>query len=336
MYCKNCGTQIADDSVYCSKCGKPTYEIQKQESEITNNWEYTTFEKYTSTGEYLEAVTDSVYVSEASARMTIWYKHKQIILAALQSYFDDGWESISEIDPSCLIIKNSSEQAKGAIQNIASALGYSWWLVGIKIPLRRQVKGKPIETCKFRILTVNKSHDYFVATLNVPDEPIIGESFSFYNQECTRQFKKKNEMPQAYSFAINLLEKKGWHTTGKINEWQNTTFSRPKQNSSGYWETWTVAWSNKIWASNNFSKNTFLIVRPMHGIIKDGVYQYYSFGKSSQLKTSLFSSDVPETNENKSVLNGFIQELTKNGFELQPDVQSNESWYSKIFIKNVF
>lgn len=48
MYCKYCGTEIADNSVFCSKCGKLVVEVSPQpdnQSPITNATQWVTTEK---------------------------------------------------------------------------------------------------------------------------------------------------------------------------------------------------------------------------------------------------------------------------------------------------
>ena len=167
MYCKYCGTHIADDSAFCSKCGKPTGNTQVQEPKTSDDWEYMTMGKTTPKGEFYDSVVDSVYLTEASARITLWNRHKQTIMDGLKPYFDDGWQPVSEIDESCLMIKSSSEHGKGLAQGIASALGYSWWLVGMNIPLRRRASAKSAEEKKFFDLILVNSGRNKIETIKV-------------------------------------------------------------------------------------------------------------------------------------------------------------------------
>lgn len=36
MYCKNCGTEINNDNVYCSNCGKPYDKFTNKDNQVTN------------------------------------------------------------------------------------------------------------------------------------------------------------------------------------------------------------------------------------------------------------------------------------------------------------
>lgn len=36
MYCKNCGTKINNDNVYCSNCGKPYDKFTNKDNQVTN------------------------------------------------------------------------------------------------------------------------------------------------------------------------------------------------------------------------------------------------------------------------------------------------------------
>lgn len=106
------------------------------------HWIYITFEKHSSPGEYLDVLTNATDVGEASARQTLWLKHKTGIVNALRPFLHQGWQPISELDSSCLtidlVIKSSAKPTADLTLNLISADEYSWWLVGIKVPLRRK------------------------------------------------------------------------------------------------------------------------------------------------------------------------------------------------------
>ena len=147
MNCRHCGTPIADDGIFCSGCGKAVENRYVTMESI--NWVYITFEKYSSAGEYLDEVMDSAEVSEKSARLRLWLKHKPGIVNALRPFLEQGWQPISELDSSCLIINwviKSSSEHPGVTLNLVSADEYSWWLVGVKVPLRREWKDIPVQT----------------------------------------------------------------------------------------------------------------------------------------------------------------------------------------------
>jgi hypothetical protein len=106
----------------------------------SSEWEYHTLEKLAPKGQYADIVVGADTTSEASARLTFWYKHQAEIIQFVQPWLDNGWEPVAEIGPGSLVVTTSAEHAKGCLATIfgMSALGYNWWWVGVRIPLHRR------------------------------------------------------------------------------------------------------------------------------------------------------------------------------------------------------
>ena len=109
---------------------------------MSQQWEYHTIETHAPKGQYFDIVVGANTTSEASARMTFWYKHQHAIMAEVQPWLDDGWHPIGDIGPGSLILTTSAEHSRGCLATLfgISALGFNWWLIGIDIRLRRPLR----------------------------------------------------------------------------------------------------------------------------------------------------------------------------------------------------
>lgn len=107
---------------------------------MQGEWEYHTIESTAPKGHYFDVVGGADTTSEASARLTFWYKQQAEIMQTVQPWLDKGWEPVGEIGPGSLILTTSAEHSKGCLATLfgMSALGYNWWLIGVRIPLRRR------------------------------------------------------------------------------------------------------------------------------------------------------------------------------------------------------
>lgn len=127
----------------CKKC-KESWNVfgvaNDNQSPVNQEWEYYTVENMAPKGKCIDYVVGAERISEASARLTFWYKYKAEIMETVQPLIDDGWQSTTDIDPGCLIITTSAEHSKGILQTVfnASIGGYNWWLIGVQIKFRRR------------------------------------------------------------------------------------------------------------------------------------------------------------------------------------------------------
>lgn len=109
---------------------------------IADNWKNETFEYMCELGHYMVSVPNARYISEASARITMWSEVQHSLLPQIQELVDDGWQMISEIGPGMLIIKRSSNWAPNIFAQIGTftSLGDVWLLVGYSVKARKRIK----------------------------------------------------------------------------------------------------------------------------------------------------------------------------------------------------
>ncbi|MCX6069209.1 MAG: hypothetical protein NT121_26285 [Chloroflexi bacterium] len=145
MNYKHYGTQVTDNGIFCSDFGKSIEN--RYSAERNTKWVYTTFEKYPTNGEYLGSVICSAYGGQESARILLWSKYKQVIFNVLQPFLDNGWQPVTELNSSCLVIESSTNHSKGATQDPVSTYKKCWLLVKVRVLLRLERKSIPVQTC---------------------------------------------------------------------------------------------------------------------------------------------------------------------------------------------
>jgi hypothetical protein len=151
MFCVYCGTQIPDDAVFCSKCGKPQKDHQQAkptQSASIPEWEYWTWDANPPTGislsvrkfEDRDGSRDGM--TEGQARLHFWQEIQSKILPVIHHLQDDGWEPISEVGASAIKLQGAKVQ-KGDFAGLMKAMfgnlsEFGWTCHGITIRFRRQ------------------------------------------------------------------------------------------------------------------------------------------------------------------------------------------------------
>lgn len=154
MFCVYCGTQIPDDAVFCSKCGKPQNEHQAAkpfQSPSSIDWEYWTWEAETPTGMDLghpqRASNDrqSGGLTESQARLHFWQKTQSRVLPVIQQLRDDGWEPVTAVGPSSIRLDTEFRTETGQVDwskwfkdTVRGVLLTGWHCYGLRIQFRRQ------------------------------------------------------------------------------------------------------------------------------------------------------------------------------------------------------
>lgn len=95
---------------------------------MQGEWEYHTIESTAPKVQYFDVVVGADTTSEASARLTFWYKRQAEIMQTFQPWLDNGWEPVGEIGPGVLILTTSAEHSKGFF-------GDAVWYVCIRLQL---------------------------------------------------------------------------------------------------------------------------------------------------------------------------------------------------------
>ncbi len=150
MYCPYCGTQIPDDASFCSKCGKPqsvTRPTSEKQVARQIEWEYWTWKAGVPTGMHIGSISKesrdrSGRVPEPYVRLQFWQQIQSRVLPVIQKLSDDGWEPITEIGPSAIVIENSKVK-EGNLGDFFKELALvlidpGWKCYGVKIEFRRQ------------------------------------------------------------------------------------------------------------------------------------------------------------------------------------------------------
>jgi len=124
--CSSCGKDTPSGS-FCLHCGSP---IASGRGAPRGNvdWEYKDFVyDFPPSGKGMWARVESGAYTEAGAKLEFWQNYRREILAALQKWEADGWESVGPVDSGCIEIRTSrSHRDKGC--------AYWFWVLIISIP----------------------------------------------------------------------------------------------------------------------------------------------------------------------------------------------------------
>jgi uncharacterized OB-fold protein len=114
IYCSNCGQKLSADANFCWKCGKEIKKGTEQTQHasvphIANTpntsapiqWEYNDF-VYTWSHKDTWYRTSSY--NDTQVRVDVWMNYQSRISAALQKWYDEGWQPVGEVGPSSIKI----------------------------------------------------------------------------------------------------------------------------------------------------------------------------------------------------------------------------------------
>lgn len=98
-FCSNCGKPIADaQAKFCSNCGHPLTSAQPVQP---IQYEYHDFELHWDRF----VTTYGKLVSDAQAPIYFWSQVQDKVLVRLGEWLEQGWEPVTPVGPSCLVIK---------------------------------------------------------------------------------------------------------------------------------------------------------------------------------------------------------------------------------------
>ena len=105
MFCQACGKEILEDAIYCSRCGTKVAKTAGKEAAVPE-WEYDDFVMVWRDARYHKV---GYALSLMDTARNWWPSVQQYILEEYQKWLDEGWESITEVGPSALVLEEGRQ-----------------------------------------------------------------------------------------------------------------------------------------------------------------------------------------------------------------------------------
>jgi len=122
---------------------------------VNIDWEYRYFEYAFPPGEMAVRVGASEHeYTLAEARLEFWQSYQKEILAELQKWLDEGWESVSEVGPASIELQHFRRSAWQNLTSDTDALGCLMIVVSIftgLFILLMLIQYDYVEPSKFRV-----------------------------------------------------------------------------------------------------------------------------------------------------------------------------------------
>lgn len=145
MYCPSCGKEIPDSSKFCLHCGSsvPTPAVPIIESQPEQlQWQY---KEYVYAWSHDQTWYNSRQYDDAHVRTDVWLSYQSRIGEELQKWYDEGWEPIGEVGPSCIRLNYFSKW------NAAGAIVFTILTAGLGIILTPFIRIQVTEPAEFRL-----------------------------------------------------------------------------------------------------------------------------------------------------------------------------------------
>jgi hypothetical protein len=145
MYCPSCGNEILETSKFCMHCGSavltPTVPTIESWPELLQ-WD---FKEYAYTWSHDQTWYNSSQYNDDHVRKDVWLSYQSKIGEQLQICYDEGWEPIGEVGPSCIRLNYFSKW------NAAGAIVFTILTAGLGIILAPFIRTQVTEPTEFKL-----------------------------------------------------------------------------------------------------------------------------------------------------------------------------------------
>ena len=128
MHCPSCGKEIPNLSKFCLYCGE---NISSPGQNQSMEWEYKDFTWGWSEGNGPTGTLGDFW-GEVRVKSEFWNRYQRTFFIDFQKWLDGGWQQITEIGPSSLMVKHIP---RGSTKN-----QNMWELIECRVTTRRPIK----------------------------------------------------------------------------------------------------------------------------------------------------------------------------------------------------